>query len=898
MKRQLIFPIAGIFAIFFNFNTVFAQFLPWTYHNLYTNQSESGDHINLKKDSQGNLHLLAWDKFSEHLVYHFKAKNSSDWTKEYVDSSGFNGVESALFIDQNDNLHIAYLENISGQAHAKYAKKIAGAWVIDTFISRPLGNYYLDKSDGNFRVHSIDLTVGLDSVPHLAFFDSRVYSSIDNNPCNYELELQYAFLSDTGWISNTLGDLRHNFARSCPGGEPYPSYSSGKEEERYGEDVQLFFDKNGTLKAVNMAYVISGLLLFDVDTHGVWMQNYTKIDSIPRLINSHAVLTFDGIQLKQSPDSIFHLTYSTSTFRGSLFDQVFGPLFDQHTRLWYTKFDPSDSTTTYTEVMGFGTDSSYAAKNALEIIGNDTVLIAYPSREKGRYELAISTNGGSTFTKEIIDYCTTPTSRPGVSMSNDTIYVTYYNTDSKNLKLAFRPFLSATWQYKNLSVSEDKGFVSHSEVFRPTNSSDYLNDTLSFSFYDNYTGQLFYGHNNSVAIDTLSYELIDTTKTEYESVQHILDKNLQKHIIYYDNQNALLKYAKKVAGNWQNSVIDTLLGNSAFSLAYDTVSDKIYVTYYESTLGALAVASKTSSAAIWQTSIVDSSAGAIIGQYSDVFVNQNNSDVHISYFDQTKDCLKHAKLSGGLGSWQIDSIYSLSNAIAIPSKILADSFGVVSVVCKNTMNNSLVRVYSDSSGANWQSETIFAGTFSSLNNQFDIKFDSSGYIWLLCSTFDGIDNLQLLRQSSSVWSQVVLNNNEGLIGSTSDLNIVGRSIYVSGYKTKENGTGLAYLHTDIDTVNANENLITDDFNNAVVKNYPNPMQNQTKFGIFLPENASVNLDVYDLNGKNVANILKNTYLTAGDSQVNWQNHELPNGVYVYKLQSKQFQYSGKLIIIR
>lgn len=81
------------------------------------------------------------------------------------------------------------------------------------------------------------------------------------------------------------------------------------------------------------------------------------------------------------------------------------------------------------------------------------------------------------------------------------------------------------------------------------------------------------------------------------------------------------------------------------------------------------------------------------------------------------------------------------------------------------------------------------------------------------------------------------------------------------------------------------------------QNYPNPFNPATKIDFDLPENAFVNLSIYDVLGKEVKNIY-NTELPAGPYSVSFSSSQLPSGVYFYKLTSNNFTETKKMVIIK
>ncbi|MBN8544665.1 MAG: T9SS type A sorting domain-containing protein [Ignavibacteria bacterium] len=68
------------------------------------------------------------------------------------------------------------------------------------------------------------------------------------------------------------------------------------------------------------------------------------------------------------------------------------------------------------------------------------------------------------------------------------------------------------------------------------------------------------------------------------------------------------------------------------------------------------------------------------------------------------------------------------------------------------------------------------------------------------------------------------------------------------------------------------------------QNYPNPFNPSTKIRFALPEAGNVKLSVYDVLGRQVAELV-NEFRAAGTYEVDWQADNLSSGVYVYRLES-------------
>ncbi len=86
-------------------------------------------------------------------------------------------------------------------------------------------------------------------------------------------------------------------------------------------------------------------------------------------------------------------------------------------------------------------------------------------------------------------------------------------------------------------------------------------------------------------------------------------------------------------------------------------------------------------------------------------------------------------------------------------------------------------------------------------------------------------------------------------------------------------------------------------NYELYQNYPNPFNPSTviKFGI--PERTMVSLKVFDVLGKEVANIV-NTSLNSGIHEFTFDAKNISGGVYFYKLQAGNFSETKKMLLVK
>lgn len=92
-----------------------------------------------------------------------------------------------------------------------------------------------------------------------------------------------------------------------------------------------------------------------------------------------------------------------------------------------------------------------------------------------------------------------------------------------------------------------------------------------------------------------------------------------------------------------------------------------------------------------------------------------------------------------------------------------------------------------------------------------------------------------------------------------------------------------------------ENKIVKDY--ILYQNYPNPFNPSTTITFTIPEDASVKLEVYNLLGQKVKQLINN-YYKAGTYNIEFNASELSTGTYFYKLTTDKFSEVKKLSLIK
>lgn len=84
---------------------------------------------------------------------------------------------------------------------------------------------------------------------------------------------------------------------------------------------------------------------------------------------------------------------------------------------------------------------------------------------------------------------------------------------------------------------------------------------------------------------------------------------------------------------------------------------------------------------------------------------------------------------------------------------------------------------------------------------------------------------------------------------------------------------------------------------AMEQNYPNPFNPSTTINFSLPERTDVSLKVYDMLGREVAELI-NGVTEAGSHEVQFNASDLASGMYVYTIKAGDFTSSKKMLLLK
>ncbi|MEO0337652.1 MAG: T9SS type A sorting domain-containing protein [Bacteroidota bacterium] len=101
-----------------------------------------------------------------------------------------------------------------------------------------------------------------------------------------------------------------------------------------------------------------------------------------------------------------------------------------------------------------------------------------------------------------------------------------------------------------------------------------------------------------------------------------------------------------------------------------------------------------------------------------------------------------------------------------------------------------------------------------------------------------------------------------------------------------------------DLATSTESLVKSKNGYNLIQNAPNPATDITQISFEIPRTATIDLVVYDINGKVVANLISREQRAAGTYNVNYNVSNLQSGIYFYTLTSEDVRISKPMVVKR
>jgi glucose uptake protein GlcU len=285
-------------------------------------------------------------------------------------------------------------------------------------------------------------------------------------------------------------------------------------------------------------------------------------------------------------------------------------------------------------------------------VNGTNVYISYLDDTNGTLKFAKSTDGGYTWpagniktidSVGFIEYNT-------ITVDGANIYISYLDGTNYDLKLAKSTDGGATWPAGNIKTVDSTGIVGQFSSVAINGTNVYI------SYYDNDNGNLKLAKStdSGATWPAGNIKTIDSAGDVGMCTSIAVD-GVNVYISYYANIDFDLKIAKSTdsGATWLAGNIKTIdsTGNVGGYTSIAINGTNVYISYYDDDNGNLKFAESTDSGATWPAGnikIVDSAG--YVGWYTSIAVNGTN--VYISYYDLSNYDLKLAKSTDNGATWQ------------------------------------------------------------------------------------------------------------------------------------------------------------------------------------------------------------------------------------------------------
>jgi hypothetical protein len=454
------------------------------------------------------------------------------------------GTHTAIAVDSNDDIHIAYRYNTGAdlyhatvQGHNPGSVTRTGVTGATCTVTPALpaglsltpgtctltGTPTVGKATATYNLTATSST-GLSKNGEFTIqvFDPPL---ISYSPSSFTLT-KGTVMSPTATPTNTGGAILSGIV------------DSGSS---VGSHTSITLDSNG-YKHISYYDTTSDDLKYATDKSGSWVT--TSIDTSGNVgyYTSIAIDSNDDVHISYLDDTNNDLKYAT----------------DKSGSWVTTSIDTSG-------IVGYFT--------SIGIDSNDDVHISYYDTTNG--DLKYATDKSGSWVTTSIDTSGNVGTYTSIAIdSNDDVHISYYDTTNGDLKYATDK--SGSWVTTSIDTSGNVGYYTSIAIDS--------NDAVHISYHDTTNGDLKYATDKSGSWVTTS---VDTSGTVGRDTSIAIDSNDDVHISYYDATNGDLKYATDKSGSWVTTSIDTS-GNVGYytSIAIDS-NDAVHISYRDATDDAL-----------------------------------------------------------------------------------------------------------------------------------------------------------------------------------------------------------------------------------------------------------------------------------------------------------------------
>ncbi|NLX46554.1 MAG: hypothetical protein GXY70_00045 [Euryarchaeota archaeon] len=601
-----------------------------------------GERSALALDKDGNVYIAYCDYMNRDLWFATNAGGS--WATELVESAGDVAARLSMDIDDGRNVHISYLERANETnkvGYLKYATNAGGNWT--TEVLAQIAVSYSQTSS---------LKVDPAGNVHIFFY----------NGTDDAQDLWYATNSGGSWQVSLFEECMIDY------------YYVGTENS-------LFIDANGDM---HLTYRRAHRFGADQRSDVVYANNVGGTWTFD--IAASGRLFGQGTSLAVDADGKAHVAFREM---------------GNFSLVYATNAGGSWTNRTLAPNVGESASLAVDSKGAVSIcfLSSTDKWIRYANNADGRWSFINVASAGTTV------------ETPSMALdSGGMAHISYYEATGGRDGLKY--VTNSAWKITTVFESQGLGNFAPGYTSMKVDAKGWAH----VCYYDTVNTSLMYATNTG---GTWVHTLVDGAGSvqagNFNSL--VLDSNGKVHISYLDSVNGRLKYATNADRGWKNVTLDGHVGvSSVTDIAVDG-NDVVYISYHASSKGDLRCA--RNAGGTWEYCTVDNSTNDV-GSYSSIAIEKLTRTTyrpHISYYDTTGGDLKYAVYkSGAWGEsvWDISNINAPAFNVGMHNSMVLDGYGMAHVSYYDTTNDRLL--LSINTGAFWNTVTIdiHAGLYTSM----------------------------------------------------------------------------------------------------------------------------------------------------------------------------------------